>query len=149
VPHARQQIRERIVQEVTGLQTTGSTVYETRIYPHDVLPSLAVYTLRDQVVEPQTLGKQVHRMLRVAIEARAKPADGGATVDDQLDTICAEVEAAIMDDPTLGSMVQTIELVETEIEVSGTLERPVGVARMLWDVTYTVAADDPTQILWH
>ena len=149
MPHARQQIREAVVQALTGLQTTGSNVYESRVYPHDVLPSLAVYTVRDEPRQEQTLGQLVHRELTLVVEARAKPADGGPTVDDQLDTICAEVEAALMADQTLGGLVQGTELQETEIELSGELERPVGIARMRWRIVYAIVATDPTTLAWH
>lgn len=44
--HIRQQIRERAGTVLTGLTTTGSNVFETRIYPlsNTNLPALAIYT---------------------------------------------------------------------------------------------------------
>ena len=44
--HIRQQIRERAGTILTGLTTTGSNVFETRIYPlsNTNLPALAIYT---------------------------------------------------------------------------------------------------------
>ena len=43
--HVRQQIRERIATTITGLSTTGSNVFQSRVYPLDVdsLPALLVY----------------------------------------------------------------------------------------------------------
>jgi hypothetical protein len=47
--HVRQQIRERIATTITGLTTTGSNVYQSRVYPLDSvsLPALLVYTLSE------------------------------------------------------------------------------------------------------
>ena len=44
--HIRKTIRENIVTTLTGLATTGSSVYETRIFPinYAKLPALMVYT---------------------------------------------------------------------------------------------------------
>ena len=45
--HVRQQIREQVVTLCTGLTTTGSRVYDTRLYnldPADNLPGLVIYT---------------------------------------------------------------------------------------------------------
>ena len=44
--HIRQQIRERAGTVLTGLTTTGTNVFETRIYPlsNTNLPALAIYT---------------------------------------------------------------------------------------------------------
>ncbi len=47
--HVRQQIRERIATTITGLSTTGSNVFQSRVYPLDVdsLPALLVYTISE------------------------------------------------------------------------------------------------------
>jgi len=47
--HARQQVRDAVVTAVTGLTTTSTRVYASRVYPHDSLPSLAVYTLEEEI----------------------------------------------------------------------------------------------------
>ena len=44
--HVRQQIRERVATTLTGLTTTGSRVYQSRVYPlgPNNLPGLLVFT---------------------------------------------------------------------------------------------------------
>lgn len=45
--HARQKIRDAVVTLITGLTTTGTRVYDTKLYnldPSEDLPGLVVYT---------------------------------------------------------------------------------------------------------
>ena len=48
--HLRQQIRERIGTTLTGLSTTGSNVYQSRVYQLEDsnLPALLIYTKSDR-----------------------------------------------------------------------------------------------------
>ena len=48
--HLRQSIRERIATDVTGLSTTGSNVFQSRVYPVEdgSLPCLLVYTTSEE-----------------------------------------------------------------------------------------------------
>ena len=47
--HVRQQIREQVATTVTGLTTTGSNVFQSRVYPlQDAnLPALLVYSINE------------------------------------------------------------------------------------------------------
>ena len=45
--HLRKQIRDNVVTALTGLSTTGSRVYASRVYPN--LPGLCVYTKSESV----------------------------------------------------------------------------------------------------
>ena len=51
--HIRQQIRERAGTVLTGLTTTGSNVFETRIYPlkTQITSALVIYT-KNEISEP-------------------------------------------------------------------------------------------------
>ena len=51
--HIRQQIREYFGTTLTGLTTTGSNVYESRVYPIEnaKLPALVIYT-KSETSEP-------------------------------------------------------------------------------------------------
>ena len=53
--HVRQQLRERAATTLTGLTTTGSRVYQSRIYPLGAanLPGLLIYT-KSEASEPET-----------------------------------------------------------------------------------------------
>lgn len=147
--HARQTIREGAVTLLTGLTTTGTNVYDSRVYSFDVVPCLAVYSARDVVQDASqaTLGDVVRRELTLTIEARSMPPEGGDTVEDQLDDICAEVETVIANNRTLGVGVQYAELTGTEIVLSGDLERPSGRAVLSCRVVYRIQAASPGTIL--
>lgn len=98
--HAKQQIRAAVVTALTGLTTTGSNVYSTRVFAHDALPSLNV-TAGDEDAGPVQHDGTQQRTLEVIVEIRATKATGW---DGQADTIQAEVEAAIHADYRLGGL---------------------------------------------
>ena len=56
--HVRQSIRDNAVTAVTGLSTTGSNVFRSRVYPlgTNKLPALCVYT-DSEVVEYNRLDR--------------------------------------------------------------------------------------------
>lgn len=142
--HVKQQIREYVKTLLTGLPTTGLTVYESRVYPHDVVPSLAIYTGEDSVVGEQTLGRLERHELEVIVEVRVKPAEGQASPEDQIDTICAEVQAAIAANPKLGGLVKIIEYSNApRPRFEGDLERPVGYQEIVFRAEYRIIATDP------
>ena len=57
--HIRQSIRDNAVTAVTGLSTTGSNVFRSRVYPlgTNKLPALCVYT-DSEVVEYNRLDRE-------------------------------------------------------------------------------------------
>ena len=151
MPHAKQQIREALVTLLTGLTTTGSRVYKSRVYPSgdDAIPGLNILTGNcPQDEEFGTLGGLEKWDLENIIEARAKPGDG-TDVDDQLDTIEAEVTAAIRGDPTLGNRVMFCKLLPFEPELTDELERPAGIKRMVWQTPFLILGTDPTNLIFH
>ena len=98
--HLRTQIRQRIVTNLTGLTTTGSNVYDTRVYPMgaDKLPGLAVYTKAESTEyetmrPPRTLRKTITAVIEIYVKMTS-------TFDEVLDTIAAEIETALYSDLT-------------------------------------------------
>lgn len=146
MPHARQQIRDQIVTTVTGLATTGSNVFSTRVWPHEggVLPSLNVRNGIEAIDNDASTLDIETRSLDIQIEARVKST---GSIDDELDDICAEVETAIMADDTLGGLVKWIELAQTEFDDSREVDQPAGLAVMTWRCLYRVDPSDPTTIV--
>ena len=73
--HVRQSIRDNVVTAVTGLSTTGSNVFRSRVYPlgTNKLPALCVYT-DSEVVEYNRLDRvrDVDRTVDIVIEAYVK-----------------------------------------------------------------------------
>ena len=73
--HIRQQIREYFGSNLNGLSTTGSNVYESRVYPieNSKLPALVIYT-KSETSEPIVIGtdRVMSRELSVVVEGYAK-----------------------------------------------------------------------------
>jgi hypothetical protein len=135
--HIRRQIREGIGVAVTSLATTGSRVFQSRVYPLQTaeLPGLLIFS-NDEDVAVETIHgpRLLHRNVRVQVVAVAKAA---LDVDDTLDQICMEVETALTDPvATLASIAKSIVLVSTAFELEGSAEKPTGSATMTFDVEY-------------
>jgi len=140
--HVRKQIRDNIVTTITGLETTGSNVYRTRVYPlaDAKLPGLAIFTDSEEI-EPSTITppRTQMRTLTVRIEAFVK---GVSNFDDQLDTISEEVEEALAADITRGGLAQDTRITGFEADFSGEGDQPVGVGRISVSVDYVTIEND-------
>lgn len=141
--HLRRQIREAVATAVTGLATTSTRVFQSRVYPLEAadLPCLMVRTL-SEASEPATIHgpRELYRVLSLQVVAMARAV---SDIDDTLDQICKEVEIALAVDITLGGKCKSVTLTSTTIELTGTSERPVGSATMVFDVDYYVMENAP------
>ena len=141
--HVRQQIREQIGTILTGLASTGSNVYESRVYPLNEanLPALLIYT-KAETSSISTIGTSlgVDREITVIVEAYVK---ANSNFDDTVDTVCAEVEVAMGSNRTLNDTARLNYLESTDIEFSGDGENPVGVATMSFIVQYRTLQNAP------
>lgn len=145
--HVRQRIRERVAADLTGLTTTGSNVFQSRVYPMEAagLPGLIVFTNSEAVdLEGTSTGRNLVRVLDVVVEGYAKAT---TNVDDTVDTIAAEVETAIANDPNLNALAKDQILASTEVELSGDAEQPIAVIRLTFTVVYVTADNAPTVAL--
>lgn len=146
--HLRRQIREAVAAKVTGLATTGANVFSYRVDPLAVssLPALVVTCEEDSAQRLEIGAPNTHtrRVLTIMINAIARAT---ATVENDLDQICAEVESATMgtiDDLTLGGLAIDCYLVRTALRVSGEAEQLVGVAEMQFEVVTNLREGLPT-----
>jgi len=142
--HARQQIREQLATTLTGLATTASRVYDTRLYAYDQLPCLTVFADRDTVDEEKSQATAHWHDLVLRVEARAKAKDA---VEDTIDTICAEIEAAIYADITLNNTVVDVFIEDTQIEYSVEQDQPIALATLTLNASYRVAPGAPTTLV--
>lgn len=139
--HHRQAIREAIATALTGLSTTGSNVFQSRLHPIEVskLPCLLVNTdnedLETITMHPTPL---LDRQITIAVRCIAKVSQN---LDDVLDTMMAEVEAAI-GGQTLGDVVKTLELKSISIQMEAETDKPVGIATMNFLTSYMTAANN-------
>ena len=136
--HIRQQIRERAGTVLTGLTTTGSNVFETRIYPleNTNLPALVIYT-KNETSEPLVIStnRLMSRELELIVEIYVKQT---SNFDDQVDKICKEVEVAISADTTLNGLAKDCFLQSTEIEYNTEGEQPLSYAVLTFLTNYYV-----------
>ena len=140
--HVRKQIRDAIVTALTGLTTTGSNVFRSRIYPLESskLPGLCIFT-RSEAVEFDTLtiSRSINRVMDVSVEAYVSAT---ADYDNTLDTIAVEVEEALAADVTLGGLSKDMQTTAFEVDFSGDGEQPVAVGRFTVTVQYRTAEND-------
>jgi hypothetical protein len=144
--HARQTIREQVGTTLTGLTTTGSNVFQSRVYPlqESNLPALLIYT-KEESSEAIVMGSNrvIERELTLAVEAYVKT---NSNSDDTIDTIAEEVETAIGADSTLNNKAKDVFLVSTDINYVGEGENPVAVATLNFLVSYCTDENDPSQL---
>jgi len=141
--HIRQQIREYFGTNLTGLSTTGTNVFESRVYPieNSKLPALVIYT-KSETSEPIVIGtdRVMSRELSVVVEGYAKAT---SNFDDTIDTISKEVEEAIAADRTLGGLAKDTYLESTEISFNAEGEKPLGFVSLTFISNYYVKEKNP------
>ena len=144
--HARKTIREQVGTTLTGLTTTGSNVFQSRVYPlqDSNLPALLIYT-KEETSEAIVMGNNrvLERELTLAVEAYVKT---NSNSDDTIDLISKEIEVAIGTDTTLNNRAKDVFLVSTDINYIGEGENPVAVATFNFLVSYCTDENDPSQL---
>ena len=161
----RTEIRHAVAALLAENSGTGaSPVYPTRacrnIYvtrtaplsPRD-MPAVLIYTERD-VRDNESNFDQVgdeavtRRILTLNIEA----AVAGQDADDDVDTLCGEIEDTINASPNLGGKVESIAWQSTILEATGEGAQIILVALLEYRVTYYTTQESeagtiPTQVL--
>jgi hypothetical protein len=141
--HLRRQIRERIAADVTGLVTTGSNVFQARVYPLEdsALPCLLVYsTSEESEILNQGTPRLLSRTLNITIQGVAAET---SDVDDKLDLIAKEIETALSADRDINSLAQDSFLTSTEIEINADGAKTVGTLRLNYQIDYRVYDNAP------
>lgn len=144
--HARHQIRDLIFAKLSGLTTSGTRVYKTRVFQmnDNTIPGIILYT-GDDDSEDGSMGfpRLQKHTLEFYIECYAKAT---INVEDTLDTMCKEVEIAIAADNSLGGKVRDCRLIGTHPEYNDA-DKAIGVARQRWSVTYQVRENAPDTLI--
>ena len=141
--HVRQQIREYFETQLTGLTTSGSNVYASRVYPlgSGKLPALLIYTHSESVEEQSFSSKRVQmRTLEVNVEGYIRAV---SNFDDKIDDVLKEVEVALLDDPKLGGLAINTELTSAQCDYSGDGEQPVATLVITFTVQYRTETGQP------
>jgi hypothetical protein len=140
--HVRKQIRDAVITTLTGLSTTGSNVFRSRIYPleSNKLPGLCVFSKSEATTfDTLTISRSINRVLEIGVEAYVKAT---SDYDNTLDTIAVEVEEAIASDVTLGSLAKDTQVTSFEADFSGEGEQPVAIGRFTVEVIYRTLEND-------
>lgn len=143
--HVRTSIRTAIATRLTGLTTTSTRVYPSRIQPlaDANLPCLRVY-LDDEEIGTDSMAADVwlDRQATLRVECCAKAVSG---LDSTLDTMLAEVEAAIgTGDATFGALLKSRPIINAvSVDMDDDLEKPVGILTASYLVHYFTAASNP------
>jgi hypothetical protein len=142
--HVRTQIRDAFVARLTGLATTGANVFGQRTRPNtDALPYLKVWVGADSG-ETTTVGDDYieQRSADLIVEAYVKD---GSDIEDALDQIVLEVQQSIATAPDLsfGGLLRMILAPRIEPDVDDSLEKPCGVNRITYPITYFIAGASP------
>lgn len=145
--HVRHQLRDAAATALGGLPTTAGRVFPSRVYPLEEadLPGLAVYTDGDDVVSADLGDPPVQeRTVALRVEAFAAAA---ADLDDTLDRIAAEVEAAIAGGLIIGGRAVFPAYAGCEIELRATeTKKPHGSAVLAFTAQLYTLASDPTAL---
>lgn len=140
--HLHKQIRAALVTALTGLATTGSRVWANRLQPmQDAnLPGLRIFADEERAeLLTATDDYVLRRELTVFVEACSKKVSG---LDDELDLISKEVETALAGGITVAG--RDIEVLYTGMSFDDEqLDKPVGVKRMTFNVSFQAAAGTP------
>lgn len=143
--HARQQIREAVANLVTGLASTGTNVFQNRVYPLEEtnLPCILIGSSEEVVTEHYDATYQL-RELTVTVTGVVK---AGADVDDALDDISEQVEIALYGDRQLSGLAKFGGLQESIIEIMGDAELPTGQVEMSFMYLYNTDGQAPGVLL--
>ena len=149
--HHRQRIRDAIAERlVTAATLAGANVFTSRARPIlEILQKreavLSVYTA-DESSQRTKDGQLLERTVTASVEAAA---GGGDDLDDTLDLLAEQVEAAIDADPTLGNLLSDdMELTATTSEITARGNQQVGAFRMDFECKYlTPRITEPAGVL--
>lgn len=141
--HIRKLIRDNLVTTLTGLTTTGTKVYQTRVYPISAasLPGLAIYTKSESseyvsIAAPRTVQHLLVALVEVYVQANSG-------YDNTLDTIASEIETALYSDVTRGGYAKDTRITEFDSEFSGDPDQPVAFASLTVEIDYMTLEGDP------
>jgi len=144
--HVRTQIREAAATTLTGLTTTGTSVFKSRVYPLQPadLPALIVATgSEDLALANIGAAPSQLREVDLIISGIAR---GGTDVDLEMDQIAAEVETALTR-ASFSGLVKSCELRNLEPEMSGEGDAEHGVIEMTFAVQYVTPINAPETAL--
>ena len=119
-------------------------MFASRVYPLHTLPAVGIYTITenntDELNGSPGIQKRYSRRLDVVVECYTEAVDD---VDNVLDSLAVDVEAAMAGDITLGGLAVDTELTSTNITISGEGDTPLASGRLFYRVWYRTTSANP------
>ncbi len=151
--HPRKLIRHAVVALLAGAATAaGVRVTGTRVDPHkgSQLPAISVYTLNDVVEEDVSTTAEDAHELEIEIVGWVAHSEA-VPVDDAMDDLAEQIEAAMTSDPFLGGKVSELVFKGTTMEVredDGRGNPLVGIVALVYTAKYAgdLATEDPANL---
>lgn len=136
--HVRQQIREAIVAALTGLPTTGARVTTGDPYAVGTTPALVIVAAEERVDTDSIGSVKQTRQAEITVIGYAD----GQSVEDDLDTISAEVEGRL-DGSQLGGLAKEVFFTGMTKIIAADGTKRSGEIRMMFSVFYRVQRGAP------
>jgi len=143
--HVRRQIRDLAVTTITGLATTGSRVFSTRLFPlgQADLPCWVVSTDAETSETVTMAMGGVAEMERSVALMFVGYARGVATVENTLETMVEELETVILP-ATFAALAKSVYLESIEPDLSADdLDNAFGILTVMYRVIYHTTQGAP------
>jgi hypothetical protein len=133
--HYRQQIREQVATTLTGLDTTGNNVFQSRIYniEESKLPCICIYTV-SETSEPISMSppRSIEKVLDLVIEIYIK----GLNSSSDLETVLKEVKEKMFTDRLINNLAKDSYLTTQELTYNGEGDKNIAVGVLTYQVFY-------------
>ena len=133
--HYRQQIRERVATTLTGLDTTGNNVFQSRIYniEESKLPCICIYTV-SETSEPISMSppRSIEKVLDLVVEIYIK----GLNSASDLETVLKEVKEKMFTDRLINNLAKDSYLTTQELTYNGEGDKNIAVGVLTYQVFY-------------
>lgn len=139
----RKAIRQSLAAILKNAATAaGDRVFSSRSTPifESELPAILVYTRSESVELFAESPREYKRTVTVVIEAVAETT--GENLDDQLDDVGQEIEAALAVDHTAGDTVSELTLSGSDLLVDRDGEKYQGAVKLEYQAIYYTCADE-------
>jgi hypothetical protein len=133
--HYRQQIREQVATTLTGLNTTGNNVFQSRIYniEESKLPCLCIYTV-SETSEPISMSppRSIEKVLEIVVEIYIK----GQNSATDLDAVVKDVKTKMYSDRLINNLAKDSYLSTQELTYNGEGDKNIAVGVLTFQVFY-------------
>jgi hypothetical protein len=133
--HYRQQIREQVATTLTGLDTTGNNVFQSRIYniEESKLPCICIYTV-SETSEPISMSppRSIEKVLDLVIEIYVK----GLNSASDLEAVLKEVKEKMFTDRLINNLAKDSYLTTQELTYNGEGDKNIAVGMLTYQVFY-------------